>query len=1372
MRILLALTLVVSVAGSARATTLYVRTSGLDSNDGLTPATALHSIRTAARLLSDTGGEIIVGPGTYMEGDISRRTSSLSSPRVAPLLYTADASGSQTGDPAGPVFVDATGHETGFLVYGESNVTINGFHVGGALDAAIQVRYNRGSGIASENVTVANCIVFSNIKRGIDVRDTRSAMLVNNISYANGTTGIVVGGNIVGSADALIAQNTVFGNGVYGIEIGAGDSSPVASPNALVVSNVIANNVVAGIKVEPASQPTYGAAYNVSADPFQPRHIQDVADLWTDPLLVDPAGADGILGGTGFADDDFHLDPASPAVDYGPADITTVGLTGGTQDDGSPDVGIVDAGYHFDNSGVSYAIPPIPQSPIFVRLAGNDANDGRTPEQALRTIRRAASLALPGNRIVVGGGTYQEGDVNLGDLSGTRYRRIGFVGDTDGVWTGDAGPVVVDAAGSFQTGFDILGSSYVTVDGFYITGGTDSGIQIRARPGKDGLRPSDYVTISNCIVFSNVKSGILVRDSANPTIYNNLVYANGTAGIAVGGDHLGSPNAQVVHNTVYGNGANGITIGDNVNQDTIGSPGAIVVGNLLDQNWRHSLFVSPASLAGYVAAANMDSAVVGPLGFVAPAGADGILGYGGFADDDFHLEQVAAGQSTTSIAVDAGVAAATSMGLAQGTTRTDSVADDGMADLGFHYGLGGGVRPAPVDVRPLLVGMAAVAPLRTLFVTNDGNDAQDGMSPASAFATMRAAAQAAVPGDQIVVAPGLYAEGDIHLNNSGTVNRPIAFVADTTGKLSGSVPGPVIIDAQGKYDTGFVLLNRSFVAIRGFHVTRTRQAGIQLRACAAGDGACKVTSGSDHVSILDNVIFSGRRGIQIEDSTDATIFNNLVYANTSTGISIKGSQRTASNTRVINNTLYRNGAYGILLGRDRGATGAVLANNIVRASAFSDLTAFEESTPGLVLTHNNLKRARGVPPDPSGIVGAPGFVDPMGTDRVLGGYGFADDDFHIDVRRPSVVIDTGALAATDLGLSSMVVLSDGAQDSGPVDLGFHYGIPGPLEGVATPITTLFVRAAAGNDANDGRTAQTALRSIRAAAAQAGAGTTIVIGPGVYHEGNIRPFGKGTLTNPIRFVAEPSGLRTADRPGVILIDATGFNTGLYLARQSYVRLEGLNITGARFAAITDVDGTGTEIVNCRLFSNAGAGIILMRPRDANTVFNNLIYANGGHGVRARVGSVRHGHPTLRVVNNTLYGNAAGGVQIEGTNDRGCRASLLVANNLIQNNAVDLSVSPPNLCRTRLLSNALSQPLAAFQGDTAGSLAVSALFRTPAGLDGVLGGSGFADDDFRVDGTSGVIDAGVGTAALWGLNWRTLRRDGVRDRGPVDIGYHYP
>jgi hypothetical protein len=55
------------------------------------------------------------------------------------------------------------------------------------------------------------------------------------------------------------------------------------------------------------------------------------------------------------------------------------------------------------------------------------------------------------------------------------------------------------------------------------------------------------------------------------------------------------------------------------------------------------------------------------------------------AAGDFHLSQILSGQGSDSLAVDAGGVTAASLGLDIRTTRTDSGADIGTVDQGYHY---------------------------------------------------------------------------------------------------------------------------------------------------------------------------------------------------------------------------------------------------------------------------------------------------------------------------------------------------------------------------------------------------------------------------------------------------------------------------------------------------------------------------------------------------------------------------------------------------------------------------------------------------------------------------------------------------------------
>src|SRR5688572_13676686 len=92
----------------------------------------------------------------------------------------------------------------------------------------------------------------------------------------------------------------------------------------------------------------------------------------------------------------------------------------------------------------------------FVRTSGSDLNDGKASSRAFRTIGKAASIAIAGDTVYVGAGTYAESVSPTND--GTSSAPIRFRADTAGVMTGDAGIVTVTGAGG--NGFNLVGDSY------------------------------------------------------------------------------------------------------------------------------------------------------------------------------------------------------------------------------------------------------------------------------------------------------------------------------------------------------------------------------------------------------------------------------------------------------------------------------------------------------------------------------------------------------------------------------------------------------------------------------------------------------------------------------------------------------------------------------------------------------------------------------------------------------------------------------------------------------------------------------------------------------------------------------------------------
>src|SRR5262249_12175591 len=192
--------------------------------------------------------------------------------------------------------------------------------------------------------------------------------------------------------------------------------------------------------------------FNINPDGYanDPETPKNAYDIDADPLFVDPAGPDHILGGLGFADDDFRLQQGrggqnaqSPGVDAGFAATAAVGLTGSRATGDAPDVGRIAIGYHYGAAANQHIRIPTPYMPLYVRQNGDDTNDGLDPARALATIQEGARRARAGVTVVVGRGHYLEGDIHPVQKTG----RVTFFADATGMATGDLpGAVIVDAS--------------------------------------------------------------------------------------------------------------------------------------------------------------------------------------------------------------------------------------------------------------------------------------------------------------------------------------------------------------------------------------------------------------------------------------------------------------------------------------------------------------------------------------------------------------------------------------------------------------------------------------------------------------------------------------------------------------------------------------------------------------------------------------------------------------------------------------------------------------------------------------------------------------------------------------------------------------
>jgi hypothetical protein len=229
-----------------------------------------------------------------------------------------------------------------------------------------------------------------------------------------------------------------------------------------------------------------------------------------------------------------------------------------------------------------------PLRTLVVAPDGDDTADGIT--RPWRTLQRAAGGVRAGDLVIVRAGHY----------AGFDLRRSGTPTDPI-VFRADPG-VVVDAPNPVTTshGINLEGASFVTIEGFTVTGMPKTGIRavlnhhvvIRGNTldanGRWGVLTgfSDDLLIEDNVASRSVaEHGIYVSNSGDrPIIRRNHVWGNHANGIHMNGDlSMGGDGvitgAVVEANVIHGNGRGG---GSGINAD--GVQGSRFVNNVLYDN--------------------------------------------------------------------------------------------------------------------------------------------------------------------------------------------------------------------------------------------------------------------------------------------------------------------------------------------------------------------------------------------------------------------------------------------------------------------------------------------------------------------------------------------------------------------------------------------------------------------------------------------------------------------------------------------------------------------------------------------------------------------------------------------------------------------
>jgi parallel beta-helix repeat protein len=243
--------------------------------------------------------------------------------------------------------------------------------------------------------------------------------------------------------------------------------------------------------------------------------------------------------------------------------------------------------------------------------------------------------------------------------------------------------------------------------------------------------------------------------------------------------------------------------------------------------------------------------------------------------------------------------------------------------------------------------------VRSIYVSQGGDDGNSGASADEAMKTITHAASGAGAGDCVIVMPGTYRE-QVVLSHGGSADSATGYLT----VVSKAPHGAKIVPPDSKTYSTFVLgPGANYVVVQGFDIK-----GGTKGAEAGGGHALDASYGTHHDKFLDNVVHdSGGSGISVAYGDFYTIAGNVAYSNAATnkfqasGISVYQARAISDLSRgfhivVSENISFRNQEYDIV-----GATEHTDGNGIIIDDFHNSQNASKAGNyPYETLVQNNL----------------------------------------------------------------------------------------------------------------------------------------------------------------------------------------------------------------------------------------------------------------------------------------------------------------------------------------------------------------------------------------------------------------------------------
>ena len=264
----------------------------------------------------------------------------------------------------------------------------------------------------------------------------------------------------------------------------------------------------------------------------------------------------------------------------------------------------------------------------------------------------------------------------------------------------------------------------------------------------------------------------------------------------------------------------------------------------------------------------------------------------------------------------------------------------------------------------LLVCIFVLATATTLigqtnyYVSNSGSNANNGLTPGTAFLTIQFASDLVSAGDTVFIADGTYGGFD-HRNTNGTLADPIVFIGQGDNVILNQ-KGPLRNDIVNIENADYIVIDNIIAndaLINGNGIRVVLSDNCIIRNCSADNNAERgiFTAFTDDILIEHNVCTNSidEHGIYVSNSSDRPIIRyNECYGNNNIGIHMNGDLSAGgdgiiSDAEVYGNIIHNNNlAAGINMD---GLENPVVYNNLIYNNHFAQgIALFQQD--GAIMT--------------------------------------------------------------------------------------------------------------------------------------------------------------------------------------------------------------------------------------------------------------------------------------------------------------------------------------------------------------------------------------------------------------------------------------